>query len=335
MYLAVPGYLPESGANSLKMPISKDEAHELLDSFKKEFKGLASLNYYVFESREDFKNVYGNQADAAMQSWGTNCGAFSRSTLSIALHVGHVQDASEFKTTLAHEGLGHTGINTFASAEKAALLNALVAARDEPSLEGYWDMVDDYYPHLPESEKAEEVYSFLAERVIDLPDNYRPEVFEHVWQNSVLAQNEPLQRWAVLQVAQHVAHGLRDNSRTIQIVPARDDLQFRTAPREPIERSPAALDGDAKKAMHSHLEALRNNASFANRSTEDLTKLAYWRGIVASDNKHQPQALQAEAVARFDNAAKDPQFLAKLPQETEGRISAQPTQQRTTQEISL
>ena len=117
--------------------------------------------------------------------------------------------------------------------------------------------------------------------------------------------------------------------------PKTADLDQQKAPRNDLATNPAALDEAAKKSMATNFEALRSNASFANRSTEDLTKLAYWRGIVAEDNKHQPQAVKDEAVARFDQSAKDPQFLAKLPQETEGRISAQPTQQRTTQEISL
>ena len=90
--------------------------------------------------------------------------------------------------------------------------------------------------------------------------------------------------------------------------------------------------------MHSHLEALRNNASFANRSTEDLTKLAYWRGIVAEENKLQPKPVQDEALARFDKQAVDPQFLKRLNQETEPKIQDKTTervQKRDTHEQSL
>ena len=120
--------------------------------------------------------------------------------------------------------------------------------------------------------------------------------------------------------------------------PKAADLDQQKAPRNDLAKNPAALDEAAKKSMATNFEALRSNASFANRSTEDLTKLAYWRGIVAEDNKHQPQAVKDEAVARFDQSAKDPQFLAKLPQETEGRISdrtSERVQQRSTEEHSL
>lgn len=110
------------------------------------------------------------------------------------------------------------------------------------------------------------------------------------------------------------------------------------APRSELEKNPASYDEGAKKSLATNFEALRNNADFANRSTQDLTKLAYWRGIVSEDNKHQTPEVQAEAVSRFDQSAKDPQFMAKLPQETEGRISDKTTvrvQSRVMDDLSL
>ena len=109
------------------------------------------------------------------------------------------------------------------------------------------------------------------------------------------------------------------------------------APRNDVSSNPAVLDEAAKKSMTSNFEALRSNPKFENRSTDDLTKLAYWRGIVNESNKHQPPEERQAAVSRFDEKAQSPQFLAQLPQDKTPEVAKplERTQSRDSQEMSL
>lgn len=125
----------------------------------------------------------------------------------------------------------------------------------------------------------------------------------------------------------------QDESADKNRAPSADKLAPRNA-----NRDPAVLDAAAKSALPTNMEALRNIADLSGRSAQDMEKLAYWRGLVAADNQHLPAGVQAEAVARFDQSAKDPNFVKTLPSMTEGKISDRTTervQERETSEQSL
>ncbi|WP_265285804.1 KfrB domain-containing protein [Verminephrobacter aporrectodeae] len=110
------------------------------------------------------------------------------------------------------------------------------------------------------------------------------------------------------------------------------------APRNDLNKNQAAMHADASNFLATNMQALHKQPSMANRSVEDLTKLAYWRGIVAGENKLQPKAEQDEALARFDKQAVDPQFLKRLNQEAEPKIQDKTTervQRHDPQEPSL
>ncbi|HHW4679563.1 MAG TPA: LPD7 domain-containing protein [Xylella sp.] len=110
------------------------------------------------------------------------------------------------------------------------------------------------------------------------------------------------------------------------------------APRHDMNKNQAAMHAEAGKSITTHMQALQKQPGMTEKSVEDLTKLAYWRGIVAEENTLQPKAVQDEAMARFDKQAIDPQFLKRLNQETEPKIHDKTTervQQRETQEQSL
>ena len=109
------------------------------------------------------------------------------------------------------------------------------------------------------------------------------------------------------------------------------------APRHDINKDQAAMHAEASKNIASNIQALTQRPSMNGRSAEELTKLAYWRGIVQEETKLQP-ARQQEAVARFDKQAEDPQFLKHLNQETRGSIDDKTTdraQKRDMDEHSL
>ncbi|ABM60704.1 LPD7 domain-containing protein [Verminephrobacter eiseniae] len=110
------------------------------------------------------------------------------------------------------------------------------------------------------------------------------------------------------------------------------------APRHDLNKNQAAMHVEASKFIATNMQALQKQPGMADKSVEDLTKLAYWRGIVAEENKLQPKPVQDEAIARFDKQAVDPQFLKRLNQVTEPKIKDKTTervQKRDTHEQSL
>ncbi len=222
------------------MPISRDEAIKAVEEFKSEYKGLANIRYVFLETEKDFQDAYGNNAAAAIEAWDGKLGAFSRSTNTIALALAANHDKSEIASTLAHEGIGHSGVNTFAEHDKRALLDAITEARNHPGAlrDNYWKAVEEAYPATKRSEQAEEVFCLMVETVAQRK-GYNPQAFNHAWQNSVVQQNEPLQPWGLAQIAEHVAQGLRENTRQQQIFPENDQAQFR-ATREVEKLPPAA-----------------------------------------------------------------------------------------------
>ena len=303
------------------MPITKAEAQTILDDFKKEFKGLsdtgaAKLTYYLFDTQQDFENVYGKGPNTtqAIANWGTAKGGFSRSTLSAAFYVRNMHDKDEFAATLRHESLGHSGLNTYTSDEKRALIAAVALTRNEPTLVPYWQNVDIHYPTLSESEKAEEVFCWVSELATpNRSPGLVPVAFNHVWQNSVLNQNEVMQKWGICQVAEKLADGFRNDTLKHQIVPPHDGIQFRLGEGLQHERNPAVLDKAAQAALPEHLEILQTDTRFSQRSTDELSTLAYWRGIVCEDKKYSPLDELKATLERFDTRACQPDFLAHLP----------------------
>jgi hypothetical protein len=131
---------------------------------------------------------------------------------------------------------------------------------------------------------------------------------------------------------------------TNAITPLQDRQQERVsqpeakAPRHDINKNQASMHTEATKGIAGNMQTLQKNPALADRSVEDLTKLAYWRGVVMEENKLQPKPTQDEALARFDKQAQDPQFLKRIEQETEGKvkdISTDRTQKRETPEHTL
>ncbi len=113
---------------------------------------------------------------------------------------------------------------------------------------------------------------------------------------------------------------------------------YATAPRHDLNKNQAAMHVEATKAITENLQTLQKNPTLANKSVEELTKLAYWRGVVMEENKFQTKPTQDEALARFDKQAQDPQFLKRIAGETQGSIqdkTTDRTQKRETFEQSL
>ena len=100
---------------------------------------------------------------------------------------------------------------------------------------------------------------------------YNAKAFDHAWQKSVVEQSEPLQAWGLDQVVEHVAHGLRENTRQHQIFPTSDTDQFRLAtPQEKMAAISSHLNqgnfSDRERSII--LERIQNNARYADNTAQ-------------------------------------------------------------------
>ncbi|MDM0029135.1 LPD7 domain-containing protein [Variovorax saccharolyticus] len=92
------------------------------------------------------------------------------------------------------------------------------------------------------------------------------------------------------------------------------------APRHDLNKNQAVMHAEASKNVAANLQVLGKQPGLADHSTENLAKIAYWRGIVQEESKHRPQSVKEEALARFDRQAEDPQFVRRIDEQTRGSI---------------
>ncbi|OZB55755.1 MAG: hypothetical protein B7X43_00145 [Thiomonas sp. 15-63-373] len=77
--------------------------------------------------------------------------------------IANAVDDADFRRSLAHEVIGHHGINTFQRAEKRAILNGLIRSQDDPGLGALWGEVRKHYGGETQEQQAEEVFALMAE----------------------------------------------------------------------------------------------------------------------------------------------------------------------------
>lgn len=218
------------------MPVSLDDARQLTVQFCRQYPGALRL---AFLFRRTTADLYGDLAagvPASMQG-GYLSGHLQhggRACLGrVDIPVDNIRHADEFVLTLRHEVLGHFGINTFVPREKAALLQAILAGRGEPSLAPIWQHVDQIYADQAELVRAEEVFAWLCEGVQPRP------AADEVAQRGAAAFNEVCVSGArrmraqdLLDIASMVAQGLHDKTREQRNFPAYGELLERLAPQE-------------------------------------------------------------------------------------------------------
>ena len=93
------------------------------------------------------------------------------------------------------------------------------------------------------------------------------------------------------------------------------------AERHNINKNQAVMHESATKSITSNIQALQaKDAAFAQRSIDDMTKIAYWRGVVMEENKNKPLTQREEALDRYDVQAKSPDFVKRIDEQTQGTI---------------
>lgn len=142
------------------MTITTEEADAEIHAFLKEFQGGSHLNFINRPRQEDF---YG--PNASIDSFGELKGGFLPTTRDVHLPLANFRDIEDFRQTLRHETLGHFGLLTFTEPQKRELLEAIIAARQSPSMKSDWEKIDKAYPGESDLMKAEEVFRFFVKRI--------------------------------------------------------------------------------------------------------------------------------------------------------------------------
>nr|BCU00359.1 DUF1738 domain-containing protein [uncultured bacterium] len=203
------------------MTLSVDDAKALIIDFCATYPVAAKVSYKLRETQEE---LYGPQA--TREAVGGILGSFRPGSRQADFPTSNFRDAEEFKGTLRHEILGHFGINTFKPAEKRAVLDGIIEARNEPGMSDLWDEVAQLYPEADDSLKAEEVFAFACEAI---EPQTRGNVIEGTrsFRETCIERSRPMQIRDLINVTTMVAEGMRDRTRSQQNFPESDHAQFK------------------------------------------------------------------------------------------------------------
>lgn len=89
------------------------------------------------------------------------------------------------------------------------------------------------------------------------------------------------------------------------------------APRHDLNKNQAVIHVEATKSINENMKHLQESRRFESLDTKELSRLAYWRGVVMEENKMQSKPAKDEALAKFDKLAQNPEFLKKLEERTQ------------------
>lgn len=203
------------------MTLSVDDAKAVVIEFCATYPVAAKVSYKLRETQEE---LYGSQA--TREAVGGILGSFRPGSRQADFPTSNFRDAEEFKGTLRHEILGHFGINTFNPAEKRAVLDGIIEARNESGMSDLWAEVAQLYPEADDSLKAEEVFAFACEAI---EPQTRGNVIEGTrsFRETCIERSRPMQIRDLINVTTMVAEGMRDRSRSQQNFPDSDNAQFK------------------------------------------------------------------------------------------------------------
>jgi antirestriction protein ArdC/phage/plasmid primase-like uncharacterized protein len=219
--------------------MTKAEAQGVTRLFVRDYPGALELAYRF---REDTAGLYGDRA--AEVPGGMKGGYIPKPTEHngrtyrgrIDVPLENMTDARDLLLTLRHEVLGHYGANTFAPAEKRALLDGLAASREEPSLKPLWDDVDRRYAGSSQDVRAEEVFALYCEGVAPNQHAGIDQVQQRGQQSfaeTCIARARPMQATDLQNIVCMVAQGIQERSRTQQTFPHLNQLFRKGETMEP------------------------------------------------------------------------------------------------------
>ncbi len=271
------------------MPLSSSDAVLVTQAFQAEYKGLAHVPVVLLENTDDFKAYYGANADRAIKAWEGKLAAYDRPTGTIVVSLAAHHAPGELAQSLRHEGIGHHGVNTFDAGAKRAVLDAIIGARGQPGeLSWLWRFIETAYPDACRHEQAEELFALACESSGKRPD--RADKFPAAWKEVIEDRARPLKKADLDAIADHVAHGLRENTRTQKIFPLSNNDQFRSAQST---ARPVDAERQAKQLLGNHGAQVRAASSSG----------VYVGAIVGETPTHWIQRLSPSTAILHDKAA--------------------------------
>jgi len=221
------------------MPINQAEAQAVTLAFVRDYPGALELAYRF---RDNTGELYGHRA--AEVPADLKGGYVPKETIHngrayrgrVDVPLANMDDAADLVLTLRHEVLGHYGANTFKPAEKRALLDGLIAAREEPSLKPRWEDINRRYAGASMDVRAEEVWALHCESIAPGQHVGQAQVLERGQQSfmeTCIARVRPMQVADLHNIVCMVADGLHDRSRTQQTFPQINELFRRDETMEP------------------------------------------------------------------------------------------------------
>ena len=218
------------------MAITKAEAQDVTLAFTRDYPGALEL---VYAYRETTADLYGPQVKGVPES--AKGGYVPKETIHngrayrgrVDVPLANMDDADDLVLTLRHEVLGHYGANTFKPAEKRALLDGLIASREETSLQPRWEDINRRYAEASLDVRAEEVWALHCESIAPGQHVGQAQVRERGAQSfmeTCIARVRSMQVGDLHNIACMVAEGLHDRSRTQQTFPQINELFRRDEP---------------------------------------------------------------------------------------------------------
>jgi|GEM_PF-682095 len=148
------------------MPITRIEAQAVFLAFTRDYPGALELAYHFGESIGELFGDHAAEVPAGLK------GAYLPKKHiykgrpfrgGVYVPLGNIDDAADLLVTLRHEVLGHHGANTFAPTEKRALLDGIIAAREQPGIKESWEYINRCYAGTSVDVRAEEVWALHSE----------------------------------------------------------------------------------------------------------------------------------------------------------------------------
>ncbi|RRW29656.1 hypothetical protein EGJ44_20225 [Ectopseudomonas oleovorans] len=203
-------------------PISLEQAISAAEQFLADYNGNIELSYRIRKKQDE---LYGPGSIAKI---GVIKGAYHPGRGLFTLASDHLSSAADAHETLRHEILGHYGLDTFSPQDKQALLEKILASKEEPSLKPIWDDIAVVYADKSENIQAEEVFARLAEgersgkeKLADLIGSLLTRLLRKVlgYKKGVITRRELLREIEV------ISKGIRNGSRPRQTFDSETNLR--------------------------------------------------------------------------------------------------------------
>ena len=238
-----------------------ENVQRIVNDFQRHYRGSIPLQVRVGATVND---LYGVGADQ-LESLRSFKGAYHPRRGIVALAADRLSSRADVEATLRHEVLGHYGLNTLAPADKAAILEAILSSRTEPSLTQLWAQTDALYADMPELVRAEEVFAELAGRERGTLGQWWDRVLEllaKALRRAGLLRGE-VSRAELQNLARRIGEGIRNGERTQQTFPVSDQTQF--------SRDARKMPSGVGTLSEQELEVLRQLGLLSQEQEADLS----------------------------------------------------------------